>query len=250
MSFLKLSYAGKSFVIPQNDVTTGVISAFFGLDPLGLHLKVFREHGVANVWPDGSGKFGIPVDGKHAEVIGFCRDQEDEEDLFDTSTILSTCPGPSRSTPRALPGSSRRWHQQVPSSVHSYRPSTSGGARIPPGVKLGNYRLGNYPALGGMKGKRKAITKDVMLSKPNVETGYPENLFPVTINLSALPEITVGTVAEAVENMLDNREPVIILNSRGDIIQDMATTRGETSITLINLKKSALIIYSACCYVK
>ena len=88
-----------------------------------------------------------------------------------------------------------------------------------------------------------------MLSKPNMETGYPENLFPVTTNLSALPEMRMGTVAEAVDNMLDNQEPVIILNSRGDIIQDMATTRGETSITLINLK-SSLIIYSACRCVK
>ena len=155
MSFLKLSYAGKSFAIPQNDVTTGVISAFFGLDPLGLHLKVFREHGVANVWPDGSGKFGIPVDGKHAEVIGFCRDQEDEEDLFDTSTILSTCPGPSRSTPRALPGSSRRWHQQVPSSVQSYRPSTSGGARIPPGVKTRQLPTRQLPRFRRNEGKEK-----------------------------------------------------------------------------------------------
>ena len=69
MSFLKLSYEGKSLAIPQNEVTTGVISAFFGLNPLRLHLKVFREHGVANVWPDGSSKFPEIKNGKQRVVL-------------------------------------------------------------------------------------------------------------------------------------------------------------------------------------
>ena len=221
MALVRISYAGKSFALSRSDVKVSVISSFFGMDTLGLHLKVFRENGtVTNAWPDAVGKFSLPPEAKSAEVVGFQNDQEDEEDLFQSPiSVISTRPGPSRSTPRPL--SHRPNHCGFARSTAYGRISASNGPRIPPGLRQVVHAPG-----GSWKGKKKALTKDVIKTKSRNRLPRPSR-FPVTINLDSLTEITVETVAEAVENMLGNGEPLLILNTHGDLIQDMSTTRGK-----------------------
>ena len=220
------------FNLPKFELKSSIISTLFGVDPLGLHLKVFRRDSNASggsVWPDATGKFTVPADCFEAEVIGFHM-EDDEEDLFQESTVLQAhpskpVPSSSRSTPCSLPIASRRL-AQLP---YPYMPTTSllQGKRTVPSLR-NDRNSSNSSYLSAFRGKRsKPFTKDIMFSKPDFGTDRLENVFPVTVNLSSLSELSPVTISEAIENMLDIGEQILITNKRGDLIQDMATTRGK-----------------------